>query len=219
LSDGLLSIGDEELLSEADVAVEGLEDVLPGADGVRAANADGLAGEEAADEVGDEAVGGPVAATDDVASAGGGDGDAVLGEFGDGEIRLAVGGGDDFGARLGARVGVVAAQRVGLAVAPHPFLVLVAFVGGDGDHGADGWGAADGVEDAGGADDVGFVGEDGIFVGEADERLSGEMEDDLGGERLEGGFEGGGVTDVAADVFYRGGDAGGFEEARCGAGV
>ena len=47
---------EQELFGEQDVAVEGLEDVLPGADGVGAADADGLAGEEAADEVGDEAV-------------------------------------------------------------------------------------------------------------------------------------------------------------------
>ena len=62
------------MFGEGDVAVEGLEDVLPGADGVRAADADGLAGEEAADEVGDEAVERPVASADDVAGAGGGDG-------------------------------------------------------------------------------------------------------------------------------------------------
>jgi hypothetical protein len=68
-------VGREEVLGEEDVAVEGIEDVLPGADGVRAADADGRAGEEAADEVGDEAVGRPVAAADDVAGAGGGEGD------------------------------------------------------------------------------------------------------------------------------------------------
>ena len=65
----------EEFFGEKDVAVKGLEDVLPGADGVGMANADGLAGEEAADEVGEKAVGGPVAAADDVAGAGSGDGD------------------------------------------------------------------------------------------------------------------------------------------------
>jgi hypothetical protein len=112
----------EQVLGEADVAVQGLEDVLPGADGVGAADADGLAGEEAADEVGDEAVERPVAAADDVAGAGGGEGDVVLGEFGGGEEGLAVGGGDDLGAGLGAGVGIVAAEGVGLAVGAEGFV-------------------------------------------------------------------------------------------------
>ena len=73
------------MLGERDVAVEGLDDVLPGSNGERAADADGLAGEEAADEVGNEAVGRPVAAADDVAGASGGECDLVLGEFGDGK--------------------------------------------------------------------------------------------------------------------------------------
>ena len=134
----------EQLLGEEEVAVERLEHVLPGADRVRVADADGLAGLEAADEVGDEAVGGPVAAADDVAGAGGGEGDCVLGKLATREIGLAVGGGDDLGAGLGAGVGIVAAERIGLAVGPEPFLVLVALVGGDDDDGADGGRAADG---------------------------------------------------------------------------
>ncbi len=76
----------EEFFGEADVAVDGFEDVLPGANGLGAADADGFAGEEPADEIGDEAVGGPVAAADDVTGAGGGDGYFVFGEFVDGEI-------------------------------------------------------------------------------------------------------------------------------------
>jgi len=112
--------------------------MLPGPDGVGAADEDGLFGEEAADEVGDETVSRPVAATDDVAGAGGGEGDAVVGEFGEGEEGLAVGGGDDLSAGLGAGVRVIAAEGISLAIAPDPFLVLIALVGGDGDDGADG---------------------------------------------------------------------------------
>ncbi len=78
-------VSGEELFGERDVAVQGLEDVLPGADGVGAADGDGCAGEEAADEVGDEAIERPVAAADDVAGAGGGDGYAVVGEFSTGK--------------------------------------------------------------------------------------------------------------------------------------
>ena len=85
--------------------MEGFEDVLPGADGVRVADEDGGAGEEAADEVGDEAVDGPVASADDVAGAGGGDGYSVVGDFVGVEVALAEGCGGDFGAGLGAGVG------------------------------------------------------------------------------------------------------------------
>lgn len=46
----------EELLGEEDVAGQRFEDVLPGADGEETAIADGLAGEEAPDQVGDEAI-------------------------------------------------------------------------------------------------------------------------------------------------------------------
>ena len=67
----------EEMLGEGDVAGEGIEHMLPGADGVGAADVNRLIGEEAADEVGDEAVGGPVAAADDVAGARGGEGNLV----------------------------------------------------------------------------------------------------------------------------------------------
>ncbi len=144
---------------------------------------------------------------------------AGLAEFGDGEVGLAVGGGDDLGAGLGGGIGVVTAERIGLAVAPDPLLVLVALVGGDGDDGADGGGAADGVEDAGGADDVGLVGADGVVVGEADERLGSEMEDDFGGEVVERGLQSDSVADVAANVSNIAADAGDSEEVGVSAGV
>ncbi len=175
----------EQLFGEQYVAVEGLEHMLPGADRVGMANGDRLAGEEAADQVGEKAVRGPVATTDDIARAGGGDGNVMavgLAEGVDRKIGLAEGGADNLRAGLAARIGVVAAEGIGLAVGPNPFLVLVTLVGGDGDDGADARGAADGVEDLGGADDVGLEGADGVFVGVANERLSGEVEDDFGGE-------------------------------------
>src|ERR1035438_8847674 len=82
----------------------------------------------------------------------------------------------------------------------------------------DGGGAAKGAQDAGGADDVGLVGADGVVVGESDERLGGEMEDYLRGEGLHGGFERGGVADVAADVVDDAADAGGGEKVGVGGG-
>src|ERR1017187_8070126 len=157
-------IAGKELFGEADVAVKGFDDVLPGTDGKRAANAYRLAGDETADQVGNEGIGRPVAAADDVAGARGGEGDLVLSEAGDGEVGLAEGCGDNLGAGLGAGVGVVAAQGIGLAVGPDPLAVFVALVGGDADDGADGRGAADGIEHAGSADDVGLVSADGVGV-------------------------------------------------------
>ena len=133
----------EKLFGQPDVAMQRLEHMLPGANGVGPANADRLAGEKAANEIGDEAIDGPVAATDDIAGASGGDGYAMtvgLAEGVDGKVRLAEGGADDLGAGLAAGVGVVAAERIGLAVGPDPLLVLVTLVGGDGDDGGARWG-------------------------------------------------------------------------------
>jgi hypothetical protein len=197
----LRSVGSEQFFREGEVAVEGLQDVLPGTDCVGVADENGGVGEEAADEVRDETFDGPVSATDDVAGAGSGDGDFMLDKFGGVEVALAKGGGGDLGAGLGTGVGVVAAEWVGLFVGAEGLPVVVALVSGNDDDGTDGWGAADAVEDAGGADDVGLVSGDGIVAGDADGRLGSEVEDDLGGEVLEGAVEGCGVADVSAEVF------------------
>jgi hypothetical protein len=202
----------EKFLGEQDVSVQRLEDVLPGTNRVRPTNADGLAGEEAAHQVGQQAIAGPVAATDDVAGSGSGEGDAVTIESVDGKVGLAEGSADDLGAGLAAGVGIVAAEWIGLAVGPDPLLVLVALVGGDGDDGAHAGGSANGVEHAGSADDVGLERADGIFVRVADQRLSGEVEDDLGCELLHGAIQRDGVADIAADVFDDRTDAGHGEE-------
>ena len=114
------AVGREQVLGEAHVAVKGLEDVLPGADGVRAAGGDGGSGEKTADEVGNEAVERPVAAANDVAGAGGGYGYAMPGEVAGGEEGLAEGGGDDLGAGLGGGVGVVAAEGGRFRGSPRP---------------------------------------------------------------------------------------------------
>ena len=46
----------EEFFGEAHVAVQRFEDMLPGTNGMGTADAHGLAGEEAANEIGDETV-------------------------------------------------------------------------------------------------------------------------------------------------------------------
>jgi len=57
------------------ITAEGFQDVLPKANGVGAADADGLMTAQCADAIGDEAVCAPVAAADDVSCTGGGGAD------------------------------------------------------------------------------------------------------------------------------------------------
>src|SRR5579871_4504897 len=59
----------QQAVGEQQVAPRSVEDVLPGADGFGVANQHWLAAFEAADQVGNQAVGGPVAAADDVSGA------------------------------------------------------------------------------------------------------------------------------------------------------
>src|SRR6202043_2627496 len=69
--------GIPQCLSEHEIAGERVEHVLPRANGIGVADVDGLAGERGAHDVGDAPVGGPVAAADHVAGAGGGEACAV----------------------------------------------------------------------------------------------------------------------------------------------
>ena len=64
---------------------------------------------------------------------------------------MAVGGGDELGAGLGARVGIVAAEWVGLAVAERGVGRGVGLVGGDDEDRANAIARADGLEQVDGA--------------------------------------------------------------------
>ena len=57
--------------AELQVAAEGFQDMLPGPDGMGAADADGLMSAQGADAIGNETFRAPVAAADDVARPGG----------------------------------------------------------------------------------------------------------------------------------------------------
>ncbi len=137
-------------------------------------------------------------------------------ELADREEGLAVGGGDQLGAGFGGGVGVVAAQRVGLAVAPVPFPVFVALVGGDGNDGAHGGSVADGLKDVCGSHYVRRVGAKRIRVGEAHQRLRGHVDDDFRLELGHGGLKFVAVEDVAADVFDHAADLRDIEQVRVG---
>ena len=121
----------DEMGGESEVSAEGLEDVLPRAGGYFVANGDGLALLECADGIGDDAVEGPIAAADDVAGTGGGDRYGVVFEKG-----IPPGRDGDLAGGFAGAVGIVATERVALAVTVEPFAIFVNFVGGDEDGGA-----------------------------------------------------------------------------------
>ena len=166
--------------------------MLPGTGGVGVAHADGLAGLQGADAVGHDAIERPVPAADDVARAGAGDFDGMPGEE-----RAAVGGDGQLRHPFAGAVGIEAAHRVFFPVAVHPFAVFVALVGGDENGGARFAERAQGFEDVDGPHDVGGVGLHRFLVGEADEGLRGEVEDEVGLDGLDAAAHEGGVADVA----------------------
>jgi hypothetical protein len=86
-----------------------------------------------------------------------------------------------------------------LAIGPVPLLIFIALVAGDDDDGADAGSAADGVEQMDGAEDVDGVCLHRVLVGEPDERLCGQVDNDLGSEITHGGFEGGKLANISAN--------------------
>ena len=146
--------------------------MLPGTGRVRIADTKRLAGVEGAHDVDDEAIGGPISAANDVAGAGGGDGDFVLRIFLRREKRISVGAGDKLRTGLAVAVGIVAAEGIVLAIGPDPLLIFIAFVGGDDDDSAHGAAGTHGFQQARGAEHVGFVGANGILIGGADREIA-----------------------------------------------
>ncbi len=153
--------------------------MLPGAGGDWIADGDRLACLESSDAIGEESVGRSVAAPDHVAGAGGGDGE-VGRLVREGADEAAAPAGDrQFGAGLAGTVGIVAAEPIGLAVAPGPLLIGIHLVGGDHHHGA---GVGEGPErfqQVEGAEHVGAPGAYRIGVAAAHQGLGGEVKHDL----------------------------------------
>jgi len=90
----------------------------------------------------------------------------------------------------------VAAHGFVFAVAPVPFAVFVAFVGGDVDDGADAGSVAHGFQEVNGAHDVGGVGLDRAAIGLAHQGLGGHVDDDVRLGLLQGGPQGEQIADV-----------------------
>ena len=155
---------------------------------------------EVTDEIGDDPVLGPVAAADHVPGPHGGHLHAMIPEPFRGEIARSECGGDDLGGGLAGAVGIAATQRVVLDVGTTVVVGQVALVARDHDHGAGPAGTADRVEQGGGAGDVRRYGVDRIAVAAADDRLCGQVDDDVGRGRSDLRLEPGRVPHVGLDV-------------------
>jgi hypothetical protein len=186
--------------------------MLPWPHRVRRADHRRLARLERADQIGHQPVERPVAAADHVAGAHGGEQRAALRR----EVGTPIRRDRQLGRALAAAVGVVSAHRVGLAIGPDPFAILVAFVGGDADQRADAADLPRRFHDVYRAHHVGGVGLDRLLVGEADQGLRGEMEDHLRLHPRDRRVDGRIIADVALFVIDQIGDACRFEQARIG---
>ena len=108
---------------------------------------------------------------------------------------------DDFRAALGSGVGIGTAQMVGFTVAPDPFVVAVALVRGDHDHGPHRRAGPHGFQHVHGAEHIGLKGACGVLVGFAHQGLGRQVEDHLGLETPHGVDHALPVADVAAQIF------------------
>ncbi len=162
-------------LAQPQVAAQRLQHVLPRPHGARIAHGQLPARANRPHGIGHDAVRRPVAGTDHVARARGGQRDrAARSEKGGTEGRR-----HQFFAALGGAVRIVAAHGIVLAVGVVLFAVLVALVARHHDHGARPAGAPHGVEHVGRAAHVDVERLDGIGVGAAHERLCRQMEHHL----------------------------------------
>ena len=166
------------MLDQEQVATERIEHVLPRPYGVGIAHAQRHPGLHGAHDVGDQPVPAPVTSADHVAGARGGHPGRVL----SGEERPPVGGREELGAGLGARVRIAAAERIALdEPSRRPRGVLVALVRShDHDRAHALARDADRVEHVCGAHHVDFVCPQRILERPPDDRLACQVQHDLG---------------------------------------
>ena len=131
--------------AEPKVAGQTIEHVLPRTRGGGTAHGDGLAGYERADAVGHDSVDAIIAATDDVAGAGGGDAAT------EGALPTA---GHYFSSGFARGINVVSAERVGLGEGVCDTVILIALVAGDDDDGAIDFVCSQCFQNVGGAEDI-----------------------------------------------------------------
>jgi hypothetical protein len=192
------------------------QDELPGPDREGTADAAGATTQESPDQIRNELIGRPVTTADGIAGASARQRDTVPGQIVGREVGVAIGAGHQLRAALGIGVGIVTTHRVVLAIAPDPFLVLVAFVAGHIDHDAGTLELAHRLEQIDRAHDVCRIGLNRLIVAVANHGLRRHVDDDVGiafGERGLEVLEVANVTVNGADAFA---DARLLEEARLG---
>ena len=201
---GVVRGGVPEGFGEHEITAQRFEHVLPRTDRSGIAHRGGASLLKRADAVRNQAVFRPVSAADDISRASGSDGASAFWR----EEGAAPGGDGDFTCAFAGRVGIVSAHRVVFAAAAQLFAVFVTLVGCDEDPRARGGGSPECFEHMNRAHDVGFVGFDRLFVGEPDERLGGEVEDDFRLEFIEDAVQMRRVADISPDVAHVCGESG-----------
>ena len=171
--------------------------MLPRANRVRIPYQHGFAALQCAQDVRHQSVCCPVTAANHVAGASRGQADAGLLQKG-----LAVRAADQLCTALAVGVGVVATHGLVFSVAPDPFLVLVALVGGDVDNGLDGARLACRLQHVDRAHHVGCIGFDGLLVGQPHQWLCRHVDDDFRLELVHLGLHSSKVTDVGDAVLH-----------------
>ncbi len=166
----------EEPRAEEEVAAQGFEHVLPGADRIGRTHAQPSLRLHGADRIGHQPVLRPVAAADHVAGAHRGEARSV----GTGEERVPGACRDHLGRRLRRAVRIGPAEGIVLAILASRAAVLVALVGGHDHDRGEALHLAARLEHVHRPLDVGLPGEGGLGIGAAHERLRGEMEHGLG---------------------------------------
>lgn len=133
-----------------------------------------------------------------------------------GEEGPTIGRNDQLCRPLAAAIGVVTAHRVGLAIRPDPFTVLVAFVAGHAHDRANPGYQPGGFEHMHRTHHVRRIGSDRVIIGMPDQRLRGEMENDLRTGCLNHRPHHGRVPHIALDVRHTRRHARRREQARIG---
>ena len=158
------------LLGDHQVGHHRLQHVLIGPGGVWVADDNGLLVRRRTDAVRDDAVPGEVAAADDIARPGRGNGGpSVL------EKAALVAVGHQLRAGLGVGVGVVAVQRLVLPITPGPLLILIHFIRGHVQKGLDAGMGPHALQNVDRTHNVGLVGIDRLLIAGPHDGLGGQV--------------------------------------------
>jgi hypothetical protein len=189
---GCRAISAQQTRSQHKITMDKRHHVLPGTHGAGIAECERLPGRYRPNEIRYDPVGRPVAPTDNVATP------RVRYQYAIATLgqRCAVGGRNQFGASLGCAIGILAAERILLAVSPDPILVAIDLVSGDTDHSLDVRDEPRRFEHMRCSQRIGGKGRERISEGFRNQRLCGKMNDDGGPLPLDRGPNRGEIPDV-----------------------